>query len=112
MRDWYEPPTNGHSFNRFFSRYPRSLEVQSFAALDDPRVVNAPADSVPQGVWSINDQSCTQVDDRLRVKLARFYGIPELLDSDSAYVDAFAGGVLTHAFLNISTRGRAAPAHR
>jgi phosphatidylserine decarboxylase len=102
MRDWYESPTRWSTFNQFFARYLRDPSVRPIAAPDDPRVVTSPADSVPQGVWPIDEQSRIQVEGGLGIKLARFYSIPELLGPDSAYSDAFAGGVLTHTFLNVN----------
>lgn len=99
---WYESPTNWDTFNRFFSRYLSSLAMRPIADPDDAAVVVAPADSVPQGVWPIDADSRIEVDGGLRIKLATFYSIPELLGDDSPYKDAFAGGVLTHTFLNVN----------
>lgn len=102
MRDWYEPPTRWSTFNQFFARHLRDPSERPIAAPDDPDVVTSPADSVPQGVWPIDGQSRIEVKGGLGVKLVRFYSIPELLGPDSAYGDAFAGGVLTHTFLNVN----------
>lgn len=102
MRDWYESPTHWTTFNQFFARYLSSPSARPITAPDDPTVVTSPADSVPQGVWPIDAQSRIQVDGGLPVKLARFFSIPELLGPHSAYGDAFAGGVLTHTFLNVN----------
>ncbi|MCG6940448.1 MAG: phosphatidylserine decarboxylase [Thiohalocapsa sp.] len=102
MRDWYEPPTRWTTFNEFFARYLRDPSERPIAAPNDPRVVTSPADSVPQGVWPIDEQSRIKVQGGLGVKLARFFTIPQLLGPDSAYADAFAGGVLTHTFLNVN----------
>ncbi len=102
MRDWYESPTRWTTFNQFFARYLRDPSVRPIAAPEDPSLVTAPADSVPQGVWKIDAQSKIQIDAGLGVKLARFFSISELLGPDSAYGDAFAGGVLTHTFLNVN----------
>ena len=99
---WYEPSENWTTFNQFFSRYLVSPDVRPIASPEDPSVVVAPADSVPQGVWPIDAQSRITVQDGLHVKLSRFFSIPELLGPDSAYADAFAGGVLTHTFLNVN----------
>ena len=62
----------------------------------------APADSVPQGVWSIDDDSQIEVEGGVTVKLATYYAIEDLLSKDSEYMDAFAGGTLTHTFLNVN----------
>ncbi|MBN2586469.1 MAG: phosphatidylserine decarboxylase [Candidatus Fermentibacteraceae bacterium] len=100
--DWYEDPSNWNTFNRFFSRYLSSPDVRPVASPDDAAVVVSPADCVPQGAWRINDDSEIEVEGGLTVKLQTFYSIHDLLKSDSEYRDAFAGGVLTHAFLNVS----------
>ncbi|WP_295386097.1 phosphatidylserine decarboxylase [uncultured Thiodictyon sp.] len=102
MNNWYESPARWTTFNQFFARYLRNPSVRPIAAPDDPAVVTSPADSVPQGVWPIDAQSRIQVEGGLQVKLSRFYSIPTLLGPDSAYADAFAGGVLTHTFLNVN----------
>ncbi len=102
QNSWYEPSENWNTFNRFFSRYLVSPDVRPIAAPGDASVVTAPADSVPQGVWPISADSKIQVADGLQIKLARFFSIPELLGADSAYANAFAGGVLTHTFLNVN----------
>lgn len=102
QRDWYEPGTNWHSFNRFFARFLRSPDVRPIASPEDAGVVVSPADSVPQGVWAIDADSRIAVEGGLEVKLARFFDVGDLLGPDSAYRDAFAGGVLTHTFLNVN----------
>ncbi|UCE27105.1 MAG: phosphatidylserine decarboxylase [Candidatus Coatesbacteria bacterium] len=98
----YESPSNWHTFNQFFSRYLSSPDQRPIASPDDPTVVVSPADSVPQGVWPINDDSEIEVDGGLTIKTATYYSVHDLLRSDSAYRDVFAGGVLTHNFLNVN----------
>jgi phosphatidylserine decarboxylase len=100
--DWYEDPSNWHTFNQFFSRYLSSPDVRPIASPDDAAIVVSPADCVPQGVWHISSESEIEVEGGLEVKLQTFYSIHDLLESDSQYRDAFAGGVLTHAFLNVN----------
>ncbi|MCP4229930.1 MAG: phosphatidylserine decarboxylase [bacterium] len=104
QKDWYESPSNWHTFNRFFSRYLSSPSVRPIASPDDPTVVTSPADSVPQGIWPIDSDSNIVVGDGegLKVKLATYYSVHDLLRSDSEYRDAFANGVLTHTFLNVN----------
>ncbi|URN82866.1 phosphatidylserine decarboxylase [Acetobacterium wieringae] len=97
---WYEDPANWHSFNDFFSRYLVSPDVRPIAAPEDEAVVVAPADSVPQGVWQIDGDSRV-VGDGVKIKSLTFDSIPALLGAGSEYSDAFAGGVLTHTFLNV-----------
>ncbi|MFC1808460.1 phosphatidylserine decarboxylase, partial [Candidatus Omnitrophota bacterium] len=98
-KNWYEPASNWKTFNRFFARYLRSPDMRPIALPDDSSVVVSPADSVPQGVWPIDKDSKIQVKDGLKVKLAKYYSIEDLLGKDSQYKDAFANGVLTHTFL-------------
>lgn len=97
---WYENPANWHSFNDFFSRYLISPSVRPIASPEDNAVVVAPADSVPQGVWQIDGDSRV-VGDGVKIKSLTFDSIPSLLGEGSSYSDAFAGGVLTHTFLNV-----------
>lgn len=99
---WYESPSNWKTFNQFFARYLKSLDMRPIALPDDPSVVVSPADSVPQGVWAIDKNSNILVNGGLKVKLAAYYNIENLLGKDSQYKDAFANGVLTHTFLNVN----------
>lgn len=99
---WYESPTNWKTFNQFFARLLSSPSQRPIADASDPSVVTSPADSVPQGVWPIGADSRIQVEGGLKIKLARFYSILQLLGKDSPYKHAFANGVLTHTFLNVN----------
>jgi len=102
QKGWYESPSNWKTFNQFFARYLKSPDMRPIASPDDPAVVVSPADSVPQGVWPIDNDSTIRVDGGLKVKLATYYSIKDLLGKDSQYKDAFANGVLTHTFLNVN----------
>ncbi|UCH79515.1 MAG: phosphatidylserine decarboxylase [Candidatus Coatesbacteria bacterium] len=101
QQGWYESPENWKTFNQFFAKYLKSPEVRPITSPDDASVVTSPADSVPQGIWPIDGDSKIQVDGGLKVKLATYYSVSDLLGEDSAYKDAFANGVLTHTFLNV-----------
>lgn len=101
QKGWYESPTKWKTFNQFFSRYLKSPAMRPIASPTDDSVVTAPADSVPQGTWAIDGNSKILVNGGLKVKLATFFSIPELLGQDSPYKDAFANGILTHTFLNV-----------
>jgi phosphatidylserine decarboxylase precursor len=98
---WYESPSNWKTFNQFFARYLKSPDMRPIASSDDPAVVVSPADSVPQGVWVIDQDSNIGVEG-VTVKEVTYYSIEELLGKDSQYKDAFANGVLTHTFLNVN----------
>ncbi len=102
QKGWYESPSNWNTFNDFFSKYLKSPEKRPVDAPQDPSVVVFPADSVPQGVWSIDAKSNIRVEDGLKVKLAKYYNVGDLLGEKSRYRDVFANGVLTHSFLNVN----------
>ena len=101
-KHWYESPAKWRTFNQFFSRHLISPSVRPIASPGDLSVVSSPTDSVPQGVWNIDDDSKIKVDKGLRVKLATFFSVKDLLAEDSTYKDVFAGGVLTHTLLDIN----------
>ncbi len=98
---WYESPSKWTTFNEFFSRYLRVPCERPISCPADPSIVASPADSEPQGVWPIDEDSNIEVEGGLTVKLATFYNVNELLAKDSEYKNAFANGVLTHTFLNV-----------
>jgi len=102
QKGWYEPSSNWKTFNQFFSKHLKSPDVRPIASPNSPAVVVSPADSVPQGVWAIDENSNIQVDSGLKVKLATYYNIKDLLSADSQFKKAFANGVLTHTFLNVN----------
>ncbi|MDD3165541.1 MAG: phosphatidylserine decarboxylase [Oscillospiraceae bacterium] len=99
--DWYEAPENWTTFNEFFSRYLRSPAQRPIAAAEDDAVVVSPADSTPQGVWDIDETSNIVQKEGVSIKSQTFNAISELLGPGSAYRDAFAGGTLTHTFLDV-----------
>lgn len=104
QKEWYEPAANWNTFNEFFARYLRSPAVRPIADPADPTVVTSPADSVPQGVWKIDDNSRITTDhqDGISVKSTRYYSVDDLLGPDSQYHGAFANGTLTHTLLNVN----------
>ncbi|MFH1079928.1 MAG: phosphatidylserine decarboxylase [Pseudomonadota bacterium] len=102
QKEWYEPPSNWNTFNRFFARYLKSPDARPIASPGGPAVVVSPADSVPQGVWAIDKNSNIRVDGGLKIKLSKFYSVKDLLGKGSRFQNAFANGVLTHTFLNVN----------
>ncbi len=102
QKGWYESPSNWKTFNEFFARYLKSPDARPISSPKDSAVVVLPADSVPQGVWAIDENSNIRVDGGLKVKLATYYSIKDLLGEKSQYKDAFTNGVLTHTFLNVN----------
>ncbi|MDR1310382.1 MAG: phosphatidylserine decarboxylase [Burkholderiaceae bacterium] len=98
---WYENPSNWKTFNHFFSRNLRDASVRPIAAPEDSAIVASPADSKPQGVWEIDADSRIVRREGVSIKSRAFHSIPDLIGPDSAYRHAFAGGTLTHTFLDI-----------
>jgi phosphatidylserine decarboxylase len=102
QNDWYEDPSNWHSFNDFFSRYLSSAAARPVAEPDDDSVLVSPADALPQGTWLIDEDSYLVSEEGVSVKKSRFDSIAMLLGEGSAYGEAFAGGTLTHTFLDVN----------
>ncbi|MGN0223778.1 MAG: phosphatidylserine decarboxylase [Muribaculaceae bacterium] len=99
---WYESPDNWHSFNDFFSRRLASPDVRPIAAPDDDSVIVSPADCTPQGWWQVDADSHIISNEAVAVKSRLFTSVRDLIGHESAYCDAFANGVFTHAFLNVN----------
>jgi phosphatidylserine decarboxylase len=106
QEDWYEPASEWSTFNEFFSRYLRDPSVRPIQ--QGHSIVTAPADSVPQGTWDIDEDSEITVgndpasSEGIRIKNRTHYSVEDLLGEDSEYADAFAGGTFTHTFLNVN----------
>lgn len=109
QNDWYEDPSNWHSFNDFFARKLKDPSVRPISNPDDDSILTAPADSEAQGLWQINDKSeimdiGDQVDsengDKMVVKSKGYNSIPQILH-ESKYANTFANGIVTHTFLNV-----------
>ncbi len=98
---WYESPDNWNTFNEFFSRRLSSPAQRPISAPEDDSVIASPADSVPQGIWQIDDASMIVHQDGVSIKSRTFSSIADLLGPNSSFRDQFAGGVLTHTFLDV-----------
>lgn len=95
-KGWYESPDNWKSFNDWFSRHLKNPEQRPVSIAD----IVSPADSTPQGIWTIDDNS--QLEVGVQLKSVRFYNVEDIIGSDSKYSKSFAGGVLTHTFLDVN----------
>ncbi len=95
---WYADTNVWHTFNEWFSRHLIDPSVRPVA---DSTVV-APADSKPQGIWSIDENGDLVQKEGTVIKSANFTSVSQLLGPDSAYQDAFNGGTLTHTFLDVN----------
>ena len=106
----YEDPSNWHTFNDFFARRLSSPDMRPISAPDDDSVMVSPADAAPQGVWQIDEHSRIIVPDGdndagVGIKTAVLKDVSALLGK-SAYKNAFAGGTLTHTFLDVNNYHR------
>ena len=105
-KGWYESPDNWHSFNDFFSRKLSGDAARPIAAPLDDSVVISPADSLPQGLWSIDEEGMFYADPILRedavmIKDSTYISVEQLLGADGAeYASLFHNGYLTHTYLN------------
>ena len=103
----YEDPSNWRTFNDFFTHALRSPEVRPVAFPKNESVVVSPTDAVPQGMWRIDEDSRVilseeeRAKDGIPVKTSSLSSVADLLRG-SRYEDAFAGGALTHTFLDIN----------
>ncbi len=95
---WYGDKNIWHTFNEWFSR---GLVDPSVRPISDSAVV-APADSKPQGVWSIDENGDLVHREGVVIKSASFTSVQQLIGPDSEYADAFNGGTLTHTFLDVN----------
>lgn len=97
---WYESSDNWKCYNDFFSRRLKDDAQRPVCAPDDASVVVSPVDGYPQGVWQIDEQGFIR--SRVLLKSREFDSIPNLLGPGCNYSGDFAGGTLTHVFLDVN----------
>ena len=102
QKGWYEDPTKWKTFNDFFARYLKSPDQRPIASPNDPSIVSSPADSKPQGVWKIDQNSNIVLKTGVTIKSKVFKSITALIGEESAYKNSFAKGTLTHTFLDVN----------
>lgn len=95
-KGWYADDNIWTSFNDFFIRKLIRPDVRPIA--DAPLV--SPADSTPQGCWAIDELGFVQ--QTLSIKSAEINSVMTLIGTDSKYCNEFAGGCLTHTFLDVN----------
>ena len=93
---WYSDKNVWTSFNDWFSRHLADEEQRPISDAD----IVSPADSTPQGIWKIDNNS--QLDMGVQLKSTEFYNVEMIIGEDSEYEDKFANGVLTHTFLDVN----------
>ena len=97
-KGWYGEGNLWRTFNEFFARDLVSPDVRPIAVSS----VVAPADSWPKGTWQIDANSQLLYPDDVQIKTAKLSDIAQLIGKDSKYCNAFAGGTLTHTFLDVN----------
>ena len=95
-KGWYADSNIWNSFNEWFSR---TLADPSQRPIADADLI-APADSTPQGVWKIDENS--RIDIGVQLKSTTFYSVEQIIGADSDYEQCFANGTLTHTFLDVN----------
>ena len=101
QNDWYEDSSNWKTFNQFFTRRLKSPDKRPVASSDDESIVVSPADAIPQGIWNIDSNSMIKEQQGVPIKTATVFSVNSLIGNDSRYIDAFAGGTITHTFLDV-----------
>ena len=95
---WYGKGNQWHTYNEFFARELASPDMRPIAEAD----VVSPVDSWPKTTFTINDNNQLEYPSDLQIKTAKLSDIGQLIGEDSKYKDAFAGGTLTHTFLDVN----------
>ena len=96
---WYGEGNQWRTFNEFFARRLVSPDVRPISRDVE---VTAPADSWPKMTWHIDDDNQLVYPGDVQIKTAKLSDIAALIGNDSQYKDAFAGGTLTHTFLDVN----------
>ena len=99
---WYGEGNQWKTFNEFFARKFVSPDVRPIADAD----VVSPTDCWPKPIWAIGDDNQLDYSNDLQIKTAKISDIAGLIGEDSEYKDAFAGGTLTHVFLDVNSYHR------
>ena len=108
---WFGKGNLWRTWNEWFSRVLICPSTSHpISGMYDNSIIISPADSVPQGVWNIDEHSRIGVKNgpsefqqkSIQLKLLTYYNINDLLKKDSHFINAFAGGTMTHTFLNVS----------
>ena len=95
---WYGKGNQWHTYNEFFARELASPDMRPIAEAD----VVSPVDSWPKTTFAIDDNNQLEYPSDLQIKTAKLSDIGQLIGEDSKYKDAFAGGTLTHTFLDVN----------
>ena len=95
-KGWYADSNVWNSFNEWFSRH---LSDSSVRPISDADIIS-PADSTPQGIWNIDENS--HIDMGVQLKSSIFTSVEQIIGADSEYETCFANGTMTHTFLDVN----------
>ncbi len=102
-KGWYGEGNLWKTYNEFFARKLASPDMRPISDAD----VVCPADSWPKQTWSIDDNNkLLYTEQDLQIKTKKIDDIAGLIGKDSKYKEAFAGGTLTHTFLDVNSYHR------
>lgn len=100
-QEFEKPPEDYPTFNAFFARTFKDIEVQRpVAQKADDRVIVFPAESTFVGQWAVTTPVGPPLPAPPSIVVKHIeWSIAELL-ADTRYADDFAGGLFVHSFLN------------
>ncbi len=105
-KGWYESPENWHTFNEFFARKLANAHSRPIASPENESIVASPADSLPQGTWTIDEKggflASAILDEKgVEIKSSVYVTVEQILGKDgAAFAKRFHEGTLTHTYLN------------
>lgn len=100
-QDFEKPPEKYETFNKFFAREFKDIDLQRpVASAPDERVIVFPAESTYVGQWAVSTPVGEPLPAPPSIVVKHIeWSIEELLQ-DSEHESAFAGGLFCHSFLN------------
>ena len=100
-KNWYENHKNWKSFNDFFSRKLLNKHSRPIFNENNDKFLIIPADSTPQGIWTIKNGIIQIEEKKLIIKSKEFINISTLFSNKSKFINNFKNGILTHSFLDV-----------
>lgn len=100
-QDYEKPPGEYATFNEYFGRKFKEIEVQRpVASASDQRVIVFPAESTFVGQWTITTPVGGPLPAPASIVVKHIEWSIEDLLQDTGHTSAFEGGLLCHSFLN------------